>query len=74
MKWIEMKKELPTKDGIHFVYAKSADPEKPFMSTAWWSPKNKRWELLPTVWSKAITHWMNMPEAPIGKSSKGECS
>jgi hypothetical protein len=47
----------PEEEGLYFVYAPSADPKKPFMTTAWWSTDNKQWELIIKVWGEAITHW-----------------
>jgi len=64
MNWIRMKDQKPTVDGMHLVYAPTADDQIPLITVAWWSPKNARWELIIAMFADAITHWMPLPEPP----------
>jgi hypothetical protein len=63
--WISVKDKLPDEDGLVFIYAPSADKNKPLKQTAWYDPKYG-WSLLPQIWIDAITHWMYLPEDPNG--------
>jgi hypothetical protein len=64
MEWIELKKEKPSSEGVHYVYAPSMDPKKPFFHVAWWNPETQGWELIVRMWGDAITHWMK-PVPPV---------
>jgi len=75
--WISVEERLPEAPGTYLVFAPSADEDKPFRTTAWYEPPDtgnlEGWQLLPAVWCKAITHWMNWPNDPLptGDSSEG---
>jgi hypothetical protein len=63
MKWYDINKDTPFRDGKYIVHCKSADPEKPFVHMAWYDPCFG-WSLLPATWIDAITHWMPLPNPP----------
>lgn len=65
--WFRCDRELPAKEGAYLIYAKSADPDKPLIHEAWFNTKTNSWELIPSLWAKAITHWMFMPNPPKDK-------
>jgi len=69
--WIDFAKQSPDDGGRYLVFAPSMDPEVPFVTVAWWSTRNQRWELLPAVWAKAVTHWMPLPKPPEGELLNG---
>ena len=62
MKWIDIKDEKPTKDGLAIMLAPSADPDKPLIMLAWYDPKKDFWTGHPIGFK--VTHWMALPEAP----------
>lgn len=62
--WISSKDRLPSEEGAYLVYAKSENPDKPFIHKAWFNIEIQAWELVPSVWASAITHWMPLPEPP----------
>jgi len=61
--WIDAKTNPPTQSGHYIIHAPSADPEKPFITMAWYD-LNDRWTLLPKCWCDAITHWTHKPNPP----------
>ncbi len=67
LEWIPVKEKLPEKDGPVLFYAPSADPEMPFIWTAWYNPKSG-WSMMTPYWTEGITHWMYLPEPPQGSS------
>ena len=66
--WIAMKDRKPSTDGMHLVYAPSADPTCPMIVTAWWHTDEQRWSIIIDYWARAVTHWQPLPEPP--KESK----
>jgi hypothetical protein len=62
--WIAVSERLPADDALYLVYAPSADPAKPLITTAWFEPDGFGWSLIVSYWIKAITHWMPLPEPP----------
>lgn len=56
--------ENPPCFGIFIVWAKSADPEKPFRHMSFFSPDEGWYGLVP-VWQKAISHWHPLPDDPV---------
>ena len=62
--WISVKERLPKRDSLYIIFAPSADKNKPLKQCAWYDPSGYGWSLLPIVWIKAITHWMELPEDP----------
>lgn len=63
MNWRQLSDEQPT-EGLHLVYAASADPDRPLIVTAWWHAAEKQWSIINEYWAKAVTHWMPLPPAP----------
>lgn len=61
-KWISDR--LPDNEGAYLVYAASENKDKPFIQIAWFYIEDKSWGLIPSIWAKAITHWMPLPDAP----------
>ena len=59
MNWIPITERLPDTDGSYLIHAESADPEKPYMQVAWYSPDDG-WSLLPAIFIPSITHWMQL--------------
>lgn len=68
MEWISVKDKMPEEEGRYFVFAESKDPDKPFIQIAWYEPDGFGWSLVPSVWVKAITHWMPLPTRPLSRS------
>jgi hypothetical protein len=71
MKWIQFNTQKPSDDGMHLIYAPSADPQRPFIATAWWSEPNQQWEMLIDYWANAVTHWMPLPTPPAASAPQG---
>lgn len=64
--WISVEERMPTEDALYLIHAPSLDPEKPFIHTSWFNPDNDmEWELIPSPWADAVTHWMLLPKPPI---------
>lgn len=67
MKWVNISRMFPTKEGKYLVCCASADPEKPFITTAWFHPLKtdddcddpdyQMWSLILPHWANSITHW-----------------
>ena len=66
--WISCQERLPDEPGLYPVLAPSADPERPVRQVAWFEPHGTRnipgWQLCPSPWVDAITHWMEWPDDP----------
>lgn len=67
--WIDIDKELPTKDALYIIHVETADKNKPYIGTAWYNPNGFGWSLLPDVFIPCITHWMEMPKPPKNEST-----
>lgn len=61
MEWISRAEREPSEGGKYWVFAPSADEDKPFYAVAWFEPPDsqhmKGWQMLPAMWCEAITHW-----------------
>jgi len=59
--WVKTSDRYPTEEGRYLVFAKTEDEKIVFTQIAWFCPDAEcKWELLPEVWAKAITHWMDI--------------
>lgn len=62
--WVDAEHVVPAFEGRYLVYGPSADPEHPFLYTAWFAPDDG-WSLLPDPIIRSITHWMEIPPPPV---------
>jgi len=68
-KWHSIKKEgPPKKDKLYIIFVETADENKPYINTAWYSPGGFGWSLLPKCFISSITHYMDMPEWPLERN------
>jgi hypothetical protein len=61
-RWRPMSDTPP--EGMHLVYAPSADPKRPVIVTAWWLADDRQWSIIVKYWANAVTHWMPLPTPP----------
>lgn len=59
--WISIKEKLPLKEGYYLILAHSANKDSPFCYMAWYSLKNKQWEIIPEAWADKIEYWSFLP-------------
>lgn len=62
-KW-QMSRTPPEKTGAYLIYAPSANPNAPLIMVVDYHPVHG-WTGLPSVWVRAITHWMPLPKPPM---------
>ena len=61
--WWSIKDKAPSESGKYLIFAPSADPKKPLINTAWYTPGAERpWTMIAEPWQDAITHWQPLPE------------
>ncbi len=64
MEWKKFKDIKPTAEGKYIIHAESEYPDLPFIHTAWYNNKTQKWEMLPEVWARSVTYWMELPNKP----------
>jgi hypothetical protein len=62
--WIAVEDRLPEVEGKVLVHCRSADPDSPLITTAWYHPEEGEWTLMASYWIPAISHWMPLPPPP----------
>jgi hypothetical protein len=62
--WIAVEDRLPDVEGKVLVHCRSADPDSPLITTAWYHPEEGEWTLMAAYWIPAISHWMPLPPPP----------
>ena len=60
--------ERPLSSGRYLIYARSADPERPLITVAWYDTDDGTWLGIIPYWLRAASHWMPLPPPPTTRA------